>query len=172
MPTFPPPSVDITSKTWPSFADMLLRRWREGEHLGRVFFFSAPLCHTSTRLVKTSARLVDPRRRIHSLSAGLWFECNFWSPTLFIDFDLRDSDVGVPQRCLLPSETTAPTACRQTRCCSIGAHLYPFVAVKKKKEKVRRGCSYSDFGYEPSGPELKAVCSSTHSASTSHQCTQ
>lgn len=41
MPTFPPPRVDITSKTWPSFADMLLRRWREGEHLGRVFFFSS-----------------------------------------------------------------------------------------------------------------------------------
>lgn len=114
---------------------MLLRRWREGEHLGRAYFFSAPLCHTSTRLVKTAARLVDPRRWINSLSAGLGFECNFWSPTLFIDFDLRDSDVGVPQRCLLPSETTAPTACRQTQGCSIGAHLYPFVAVKKKKKK-------------------------------------
>ncbi len=44
MSTFPPPRVDITSKTWPSFADMLLRRWREGEHLGRVFF-CAPLSH-------------------------------------------------------------------------------------------------------------------------------
>lgn len=85
--------------------------------------------------MKTAARLVDPRRWINSLSAGLGFECNFWTPTLFIDFDLRDSDVGVPQRCLLPSETTAPTACRQTRCCSIGAHLYPFVAVGGKKKK-------------------------------------
>ena len=38
MSTFPPPRVDITSKTWPSFADMLLRRWREGGTFGESVF--------------------------------------------------------------------------------------------------------------------------------------
>lgn len=53
MPTFPPPRVDITSKTWPSFADMLLRRWREGGTFGEsAFFFPSlrPVCHASAGL--------------------------------------------------------------------------------------------------------------------------
>lgn len=89
MPTFPPPRVDITSKTWPSFADMLLRRWREGEHLGRVFFFflPAPLCHVFG-LARGNNRWDSlPAACTSSHSGVLRFECNFWSPTLFIDFD-------------------------------------------------------------------------------------
>lgn len=63
--TFPPPRVDITSKTWPSFADMLLRRWREGEHLGRVFF-CAPLSHLG--LAGGNGRETPHRRRCNPLS--------------------------------------------------------------------------------------------------------
>lgn len=102
---FPPPRVDITSKTWPSSADMLLRRWREGEHLGRALF-CAP-CVTS-RLVWRKRRLCfSPRWWIHSCKAVMRFAWNFWSLTLFIHFDLADSGVGVPPWRLLLSETTA-----------------------------------------------------------------
>lgn len=116
MPTFPPPRVDITSKTWPSSADMLLRRWREGGTFGESgFFFSLSLfaprvsnigCSGGT---SAAASGVLPRR-VRSDASAAAFECNFSSPALFIDFDLRDSDVGVPPRRLLPSETAAPAA--------------------------------------------------------------
>lgn len=117
MSTFPPPRVDITSKTWPSFADMLLRRWREGGTFGEsgFFFFSpTPLCHISAWLVVVVGGGEAPhlRRRTRSEAAARRFERNFWSPTLFIDLDLRDSGVGVPLRCPLPSVTTA---CRHTQ---------------------------------------------------------
>ena len=74
FPPPPPPRVDITSKTWPSFADMLLRRWREGEHLGRVFF-CAPLSHLGVgrrkrrRKVRTAAGGAARVRRCSGSSA-------------------------------------------------------------------------------------------------------
>lgn len=81
MPTFPPPRVDITSKTWPSFADMLLRRWREGGTFGESgFFFSfcAPVCQTSAGLediggggLASSAASFAPTHQLRL------FECNF-----------------------------------------------------------------------------------------------
>lgn len=72
--TFPPPLVDITSKTWPSFADMLLRRWREGGTFGGECF-PAPLCHTSAPgSVKSAARAFSPPRRCaaHIQHLGGW----------------------------------------------------------------------------------------------------
>lgn len=112
--TFPPPRVDITSKTWPSFADMLLRRWREGGTFGEsVFFFFFFLLRPSVTSRPGWGRggnggeAPHLRRGTRSQAAARRFERNFWSPTLFIDFDLRDSDVGVPLRCPLPSVTTA-----------------------------------------------------------------
>lgn len=70
VPTFPPPRVDITSKTWPSFADMLLRRWREGGTFGESGFFPfrRPVCHTSAGLdvavgaFRRPPRACPPRR--------------------------------------------------------------------------------------------------------------
>lgn len=114
MPTFPPPRVDITSKTWPSFADMLLRRWREGGTFGEsgfFFFLSAPRVSRiggsgrgHRRVLASSAGLSAPTHQPRRSSA------TFRTPALFIDFDLRDSGVGVPPRRLLPSETAAPAA--------------------------------------------------------------
>lgn len=116
MPTFPPPRVDITSKTWPSSADMLLRRWREGGTFGEsgFFFFFSSFCapcvkHRLIGGTSAAASGVLPRR-VRSDASAAAFECNFSSPALFIDFDLRDSDVGVPPRRLLPSDTAAPAA--------------------------------------------------------------
>lgn len=86
MSTFPPPRFDITSKTWPSFADMLLRRWREGEHLGRVFFCAPP---SQLGLAGGHPPLLRRCGRSHSAVPRLG--SNFLSPTLFIDFDLCDS---------------------------------------------------------------------------------
>lgn len=74
MPTFPPPRVDITSKTWPSSADMLLRRWREGGNIWGECF-SAPLCHILGWPVETSlqpgAGVSAPMKQHRGLSATL-----------------------------------------------------------------------------------------------------
>lgn len=121
MPTFPPPRVDITSKTWPSSADMLLRRWREGGGgaFGESVFFSlslSPFCapwvkHRLVGGTSAAASGVLPRR-VRSDASAASFECNFSSPALLIDFDLRDSDVGVPPRRLLPSDSCSGCICR------------------------------------------------------------
>lgn len=93
---FPPPLVDITSKTWPSFADMLLRRRREGGTFGvggrggsGIERFPAPPCHISNPARWRRRRPPQPRLAGVLLIAGTAAirECNFGSPTLFMHFD-------------------------------------------------------------------------------------
>lgn len=85
---------------------------RGGNIWGEWFFFlSAP----RVSRIGGSGR---GHRRVSASSAGLSApthqprrsSATFRTPALFIDFDLRDSGVGVPPRRLLPSETAAPAA--------------------------------------------------------------
>lgn len=87
---------------------------RGGNIWGECFFFFFSFCapRVKHRLVgetSAAASAVLPRR-VRSDASAAAFECNFSSPALLIDFDLRDSDVGVTPRRLLPSDAAAPAA--------------------------------------------------------------
>lgn len=85
--------------------------WGEWGFFLSLSLFLRPVCHTSAARGwggHRRPRQASSPRRVRSDASAAAFECNFSSPALFIDFDLRDSDVGVPPRRLLPSETAAP----------------------------------------------------------------
>lgn len=88
-----------------------------GESVFFFFFSVSPFCapcvnHRLAGGTSAAASGVLPRRVRCDASAAS-FECNFSSPTLFIDFDLRDSDVGVPPPRLLPSDSGSGCICRR-----------------------------------------------------------
>ncbi|MEQ2187109.1 hypothetical protein GOODEAATRI_001223, partial [Goodea atripinnis] len=86
------PRVDITSKTWPSLPTCCYVDGEKGEHLrGERMCFSASHSHGSAGHGGKDRQSPRSSRCSSSVSAVLRFHCNFYTPRLFLDFDLGGS---------------------------------------------------------------------------------
>lgn len=117
VPTFPPPRRHNQQNMAVLCRHVVTSMARGGNIWGEWVFFFFFLSLFAPR-VSHIGRSGRGHRRVSASSAGLSApthqprrsNATFRTPALFIDFDLRDSDVGVPPRRLLPVQAAALAA--------------------------------------------------------------